>query len=181
MPPTPEQPMPDPTPAPQPVATPVAPPPRPSEQAPAKPFEPRNFLVAFLLTISFGYYGLHQVYLGRKTQGWIRFGLAIVSMPLAPVLVGLPIILVLSVWALVDFFGVYLGKHIDGEGKPLAVTSRDALWAKIIFIVSIVVWALYIAAIGLLVSFVIAARIFDGIDGSTINPGAAFDINSQSY
>ena len=181
MPPTPEQPMPDSAPAPQPVAAPVAPPPRPSEQAPAKPSEPRNFLVAFLMTISFGFYGLHQVYLGRKVQGWIRFGLALIAYPLSAVLVGLPILLVLSVWTAVDFFIVFF-KRTDGEGKPLTVTKRDALWAKVIFIVSIVVWGLYIATAVLVLSFLAASGIYDSVQNFDAGQGLdAYNFSNQSY
>ncbi|HTK39928.1 MAG TPA: hypothetical protein VL362_03640 [Patescibacteria group bacterium] len=109
----------------------------------------RNFLAAFLMTVSLGYYGLHQVYLGRKVQGWIRFGLAIAAFPLMFVLVGFLIVPVLAIWAAVDFFMVYLGKRVDGEGKPLTASEHDKSWARIIFIVILVLYGLYIALVAL--------------------------------
>lgn len=141
---------------PHPTATPVAPPPRPTDRAPSKTTEPRNFLVAMLMIISFGFFGLHQVYLGKKTQGWVRFALAILAYPLMLVLVGYLIMIVLAIWTVVDFFTLYLGKRIDADGQPLTTTSRDSAWSKTIFIVSLVVGALYTLLVVLGIIFVMA-------------------------
>lgn len=112
--------------------------------------ESRNFLVAFLLELFLGYFGIHQIYLGRKTQGWTRFSLGIASFPLMVALVGFAIFVVLFAWAIVDFFLVYLGKKVDGEGNPLAVTARDALVAKVLFVFTLVYSAFTILGLVLL-------------------------------
>lgn len=135
-----EVPVPSPSTTEIPPATPAAPEPA---FVPPTPHEPRNLLAALLLTSAFGYTGLHQVYLGRKTQGWIRFGLAIAAFPLAFILIGFFIVPVLSVWVIVDFFLVYFQRK-DGEGQPLAASPRDAFVTKLIFYATIVFTALYL-------------------------------------
>ncbi len=106
--------------------------------------QPRNLLAAFGLLLSFGYFGVHQLYLGNKTQGWVRFGLAVASLPLMLILVGYVIAIVLGIWTLVDFFLLAIGNKIDGEGQPLAATPRDQQYTKTLFIVTLVLGALYV-------------------------------------
>jgi len=104
--------------------------------------EPRSRLVAFLLNLSFGYAGIHQLYLGNKTQGWIRFGLAIAMYPLMIVFIGFLIAPVLFVWQVVDFFLLQFSTKTDADSQPLTVTNRDAAWQKGIFIVTLVICSL---------------------------------------
>lgn len=125
------------------VSAPVMETPQPSAIA----AEPRNFLVAFLILMSFGVFGLHQVYLGNKTQGWVRFGLGIASIPLTIILVGFLILAVLGVWAVVDFFMLYLGKRVDGDGQALIAGSRDSNWARALFITVLAFSSLYILGV----------------------------------
>lgn len=139
--------------------------------------EPRNFLAAFLLTITFGYYGLNQVYLGNKTQGWVRFALAIVAFPLSIVLVGFIIMAVLGVWAIVDFFKIYLGKRVDSNGVPLATGSRDSVWAKFIFIAAIAGAALYI--ILFIIGF--AFGVFANIQNKAMYDDPSYYYDSSTY
>lgn len=106
----------------------------------------RNFLAAFLLTMSFGGTGLHQLYLGRTTQAWIRF-----VMYLSIILT-----LVSVIWGVVDFFKVYLGRK-DGEGKQLTGTARDFKAAKIIFWIYVTLMILYIVGVIIFVSLGMAA------------------------
>lgn len=116
--------------------------------------EPRNLLAAMLLTLTVGTFGLHQLYLGRKTQGWIRFVLGFVAV--IPI-IGFVFSIVLSVWAFVDFIKVYTG-HTDGDGQPLVATKRDAFAAKLIFILTMVL-------IGIILLGVILATIITVFSG----------------
>lgn len=127
--------------------------------------EPRNFLAAFLLLVLFGYLGLHQVYLGNKTQGWVRFGLGIAAIPLSIVFIGFLIAAVLGVWTIVDFFKLYAGKRVDREGLALAVNNRDSHWAKAIFIIVLAIGALNI--LGILAAF--ALGLFASIQNAALD------------
>lgn len=101
----------------------------------------RNLLAAFALTMLFGQTGLHQLYLGNKTQAWVRFGLLVtIIFSFVPI-----------IWGIVDFFLVYLQRK-DAEGRALSGTERDKYATKIIFWVYIAAMALYIVALALLFS-----------------------------
>ncbi|MFZ1250030.1 MAG: NINE protein [Candidatus Microsaccharimonas sp.] len=115
--------------------------------------EPRNLLAAFALVILLGYTGVHQLYLGNKTQGWVRIGIFLASIPLLFVFVGFLSFIVLYVWAIVDFFLIYL-KRVDSEGKPLVGTNRDIKATKALFIGTIIFVAIY--ALLLVASIVIS-------------------------
>ncbi len=108
------------------------------------PTEQRSRFVAFLLNLMFGIAGVHQIYLGNKTQGWIRFGLFFAAFPLMVLLVGFLIFPVLWVWQVVDFFLLQLSTKTDGEGKPLHISKNDAAWQKVLFIVILVLNSLYL-------------------------------------
>ncbi|MDO8336586.1 MAG: TM2 domain-containing protein [Candidatus Saccharibacteria bacterium] len=122
--------------------------------APQTSSEPRNLLAAMLLTLSFGTFGLHQLYLGRKTQAWIRFALGFVA--LIPVL-GVIFSVVLGIWAFVDFITIYKG-HTDGDGQPLVATKRDAFTAKLLFILAMIL-------IGIIVVGIVLATIIVAVSG----------------
>lgn len=127
------------------------------------PAEPRSRLASFLLVLSFGYFGLHQIYLGHASEGWTRFGLGLASFPLMVVLIGYPLALVLFVWAIVDFFRLYLGVTTDADGRPLHTTKRDESWRQIFFIVAIIAVSLYLVGIMLAVALGILTSV--QIDG----------------
>ena len=112
--------------------------------------EPRNFLVTFLLTCSFGPVGLRHFYLGNKLLGWIRTGLFIggfiwlivcllIHQP-AIAFLGFMATIAAVVWAVGDFFYVYFKVRSDADGQLLSVTDRDKRWAKGIFIAIIVLF-----------------------------------------
>ena len=120
--------------------------------APITSLQQRNLLAAFLLTAHLGITGLHQVYLGRATQGWIRFALLFAAIPLSFIIIGFLIYPVLIIWTIVDFFIVALGKRVDGQGMPLAYTPRDEKWVKVIFFANIAFSALYILLVASMVT-----------------------------
>ena len=117
------------------------------------PKEPRNYLVTFLLATFGGQLALRNFYIGDKKLGWIRLGLmaggwlwAMLWLLLGQVMlagVGLIAMAVAGAWAIIDFFLVYFSVRTDADGQPLVITARDKLWAKVIFWVQIVLWALW--------------------------------------
>lgn len=112
--------------------------------------EPRNFLVTFLLTCSFGPVGLRHFYLGNKLLGWIRTGLflggfvwlVIMLLVHQPALAFLGFFATIAavIWAAGDFFYVYFRVRSDANGQPLSITQRDKTWAKGIFIAILVLF-----------------------------------------
>lgn len=112
--------------------------------------EPRNFLVTFLLTCSFGPIGLRHFYLGNSLLGWIRTGLFVggfvwliicllIHQP-ALAFLGFTGTIAAVIWAVGDFFYVYFKVRSDADGRALAITDRDKRWAKGIFIAIIVLF-----------------------------------------
>lgn len=125
--------------------------------------EPRNFLVTFLLTSTFGLLGLRHFYLGDKKLGWLRLGLLVggyalmligaVAGTVGLVFLGGAAIFAAYVWALVDFFYVYFSVKTDAEGQPLVATPRDKKWAKVLFWTAVGLGIAYIVGTALLFSF----------------------------
>ncbi len=128
------------------------------DSTPVTTSDPRNLLAAFVMLLSLGILGVHQLYLGRKVQGWIRFAigtvimlivfnpLLLIAMMYSQTLFIFPVLLlalVSFIWCVVDFFLIYF-KRKDAEGKNLTATDRDKKWVKILFIVTIVVATLCI-------------------------------------
>lgn len=106
--------------------------------------EPRNLLAGFLLMYLFGLFGVHQLYLGRKKQAWIRLGMFLAALPLTVILVGVLFYFVLAVWWLIDYFKIYIYR-VDGQGQPLEATSRDERVLRIVFYGTIIATILYVA------------------------------------
>lgn len=110
----------------------------------------RNFLVTFLLTCSFGPFGLRHFYVGNMLLGWVRVGLSVggfvwliifllVHQP-ALAFLGFAATIAAIIWAIGDFFYVYFRVRTDADGQPLTVTARDRKWARGLFIAVIVMF-----------------------------------------
>ena len=138
-----------PTPPPAPVA------PRPVLKDVQKTADPNgpNQLAALMLGTTLGPFGYQQLVLGNKTQGWVRFSLGVLSIPLSLILIGYLILFVLGIWAAVDFVRIGFGLATDSAGNKLAGSVRDGVWSKVITIVSIVLWSLYILLLITIVAF----------------------------
>lgn len=134
--------------------------------------EPRNFLAAFLLVLSFGPMGLNRLYTGEKTIGWIRFGLFFGGLLLSAFFVGEPLMLVAVIWGIVDVFLVYNGTRTDAAGAKLTATTRDLRLAKILYIIFIVVLVLSVIA------FIILASI---LGNAIMNGDFNFDRPPHNY
>jgi len=141
--------------------------------------EPRNFLAAFLLVVSFGPMGINRLYTGETTMGWIRFGLFTAGMLLSPVVVGLPLLLAAQVWGWVDVFLVYHGSRTDAEGSPLTQTLRDRKLAKILYIIFIV--TMILAIIAFVVMFILAVVLGVNQRGEFMNDNYPNFYHDSSY
>lgn len=122
-----------------------------TEAAPVRPSgEPRNFLAVIALTVSLGIFGIHKLYLGDKTLGWVRFGIGVGAMllswiPFINILASL-LLVGLFIWAAIDLFQLYLTRHTDAEGQEFVATLRDRRYAKGLFIYAIVSYSLAVLA-----------------------------------
>ncbi len=143
---------------------------------------PRNFLVTFLLATFTGGLALRNFYVGDKKIGWLRLSLYVGGLIWAFLWflmgqfilgsVGYLAMAVAGVWAIVDFFIVYFKVRTDAEGQALTTTPRDMKWAKVIFLVTIILWGLY--ALGILIVAVNAenfskSNIFNRSSSSSLN------------
>ncbi len=128
----------------------------------------RVYLAMMLLAFFAGTTGLARVYRGDRSLGWGRFwtfigcivlGMISAALPALAILVGL-VEMGLGVWAIVDFFLLY-GTKTDATGKELQVTPYDKKFAKVLFIVFIVLLSL--SVVGALISLIFWSAVISGV------------------
>ena len=90
-----------------------------NKQAPAP--DAKSKLVAGPLGIFLGGFGVHNFYLGYTGKAVTQLVLSIVGLLLSCVVVGIPIVMGVGIWALVEAIMILVGKiDKDGKGNPLA-------------------------------------------------------------
>jgi hypothetical protein len=98
----------------------------------------KSKVVAAILALLVGNYGIHDFYLGNKRNGFIKLGLTLIGMALmiagllsiaateavtwfaalpAIVIIGYIIILGVSIWSFVDFIRILTGKYEPVDGS----------------------------------------------------------------
>ena len=77
---------------------------------------PKSRLATTLLAWFLGYFGAHRFYVGKTGSAMVMLILGIVGIPLCLVLVGIPIVIGVSVWRLVDFIIAVTGNMRDKDG-----------------------------------------------------------------
>jgi TM2 domain-containing membrane protein YozV len=77
---------------------------------------PKSRLATSLLAFFLGYFGAHRFYIGKTGTAMAMLVLGIVGIPLCFVLVGIPIVIGVSVWRLIDFILAVAGKMEDSDG-----------------------------------------------------------------
>ncbi|MBP9667954.1 hypothetical protein KBD87_04085 [Candidatus Saccharibacteria bacterium] len=119
------------TPSPMPQ-TQAAPQPAVMNAAPSSAGEPRSYLTMVVLAFFTGPMGLARWYRGEdsgKVRFWVYLVVSILSAIPFVNFVAIPIMLVLVVWGVVDFFLLH-GTSTDASNMPLVTTNRDRVWAK---------------------------------------------------
>lgn len=92
---------------------------RTNKQAPAP--DAKSKLVAGLLAIFLGTFGVHNFYLGYTGKAVTQLVLSIVGILLCCVVVGVFIVMGVGIWGLVEGIMILTGKiDTDGKGNPLA-------------------------------------------------------------
>jgi predicted secreted protein len=157
------------------------------QSAPQAMGEPRNFLATFLLACYGGLLGLRHFYLGQKTLGLVRLGLflAYFLFIILGSVVGSGVLLLLGflsltvayIWAIVDFFVVYLSVKTDADGQELTRTARDSKWAKVIFMVTVILAV--IMFVGGVIVGLSAERLFKNNFNSSSSDSFQFESNSR--
>lgn len=90
-----------------------------NKQAPAP--DAKSKLVAGLLAIFLGTFGVHNFYLGYTGKAVTQLVLSIVGILLCCVVVGVFIVMGVGIWGLVEGIMILTGKiDTDGKGNPLA-------------------------------------------------------------
>jgi len=77
---------------------------------------PKSRLATSLLAYFLGYFGAHRFYIGKTGTAIVMLVLGIIGIPLCFVLVGIPIVIGVAVWQLVDFIFAVVGKMTDKDG-----------------------------------------------------------------
>ena len=77
---------------------------------------PKSRLATTLLAWFLGYFGAHRFYIGKTGTAILMLVLGIVGIPMCFVLVGIPIVIGVSVWRLIDFILAVAGKMKDSDG-----------------------------------------------------------------
>lgn len=88
-----------------------------------KPLAPdaKSKLVAGLLGIFLGTFGVHNFYLGYTGKAITQLVLTIVGYILCCVVVGVFLVIGIWIWSLVEAIMILTGKiNVDGKGNPLA-------------------------------------------------------------
>jgi len=84
---------------------------------PAEAAGGKSQIVAALLAFFLGGFGVHRFYLGYTGKGILQIALLLVGAALSTVIIGIPILLGVSIWILIDFIRILTGnlKPKDGE------------------------------------------------------------------
>ena len=77
---------------------------------------PKSRLATSLLAFFLGYFGAHRFYIGKTGTAMVMLVLGIVGIPLCFVLVGIPIVIGVTVWRLIDFIIAVTGNMKDKDG-----------------------------------------------------------------
>lgn len=80
----------------------------------------KSKLVAGLLAIFLGQFGIHWFYLGNNKVGLLQLILFLIGLPLCFLFIGLPIVIGVRIWAFVDAIRIFMGSiNADSNGVPL--------------------------------------------------------------
>lgn len=79
----------------------------------------KSRLVAAVLCWFLGLFGIHRLYLGKTGSGTAMLILGLLSLATAIFAIGLPGLIVVGVWAFIDFILIIIGKMKDGQNLPV--------------------------------------------------------------
>lgn len=81
----------------------------------------KSKMVAGLLAIFLGTFGVHNFYLGYTTKAIIQLVVTIVGIVLSCFIIGVFVVFGVWIWAIVEAVMIFTGKiNCDAQGNPLA-------------------------------------------------------------
>lgn len=87
------------------------------------PVSDRSWIIALLLLVFLGGFGIHNFYMGRMNYGIGQLVLNLAGWGLFFSILGIPVALLswglLSVWLLVEFILIVVKGGTDGQGRPM--------------------------------------------------------------
>ena len=79
--------------------------------------QPKSQLVALLLAVFLGGFGIHRFYLGYTTIGVIQLIMGVLGYLTSFLLIGIPILLALYVWVIIDIIRIATGTLKPADGS----------------------------------------------------------------
>lgn len=90
------------------------------QQTPVSNQTPKRRLVAGLLGIFLGTYGVHNFYLGYKRKAIIQACIGGIGWLTSRFYIGMFLILGAMIWGVVEGIRIFIGSiYVDGKGKPM--------------------------------------------------------------
>lgn len=77
----------------------------------------KNWIAAVLLCFFLGGFGVHRFYVGKTGTGIAQVVLTMVGWLTTAIFVGLIPLAIVSIWVLIDFVMILIGKFKDGEDR----------------------------------------------------------------
>lgn len=85
-------------------------------EAPAAGISPKSRLATTLLAWFLGEFGAHRFYIGKTGSAVVMLILALIGWATVWFLVGIPFLVIVGIWSLVDFIFAVAGKMRDSKG-----------------------------------------------------------------
>ena len=79
----------------------------------------KNKVIAALLCFFLGGLGIHRFYLGWTGSAIAMLVLSILGTVLSAIIIGIPLLLIVGIWDIVDFFRIIFGSLTDAQGRKL--------------------------------------------------------------
>jgi TM2 domain-containing membrane protein YozV len=84
------------------------------------PISPKSRLTTTLLALFLGAFGAHRFYVGKIKTGIVMLLLSITGVATAWIIIGIPFILTISAWVLVDLIYAATGMATDRQGRVIS-------------------------------------------------------------
>jgi len=84
---------------------------------------PKSRLTTILLALFLGVFGAHRFYVGKPKTAILMLFLSIVGVATAWIVIGIPFILIISAWVLVDLIYAATGMATDSQGRVISCWS----------------------------------------------------------
>ena len=79
----------------------------------------KNWIIAAVLNLFFGWAGIHRFYLGRPLSGIVMLLLTVIGWLTAGIIIGIVVIAFVAIWNFVDFIRIICNGLTDGRGRKL--------------------------------------------------------------